>query len=54
MNYVRKKRSFDLVIAKFRRLSFDFQVELVLFAKFSLIIEESNFKPCHCRTKPLS
>ena len=40
MPYVREKKSFDLVIAKVRRLSFDFQVELVLSVRFSLIIEK--------------
>ena len=40
MTYVREKKSFDLVIAKVRRLSFGFQVELVLSVRFSLIIEK--------------
>ena len=40
MTYVRETKSFDLVIAKVRRLSFDFQVELLLSVRFSLIIEK--------------
>ena len=40
MTYVRETKSFDLVIAKVRRLGFDFQVELVLSVRFSLIIEK--------------